>query len=57
MDTEYYSQYPPGMKMTDGIPGKPFLFLFKSCYNVAPQILKFEMPYSNALLKCLAIYR
>ena len=21
MDTEYYAQYPPGMKMTDGIPG------------------------------------
>jgi len=20
MDSEYYSQYPPGMKMTDGIP-------------------------------------
>ncbi len=20
MDTEYYSQYPPGMKMTDGVP-------------------------------------
>ena len=22
MDSEYYAQYPPGMKMTDGIPGK-----------------------------------
>ncbi len=44
MDTEYYSQYPPGMKMTDGIPGKPFLFFSKVVTTLHHRSKSFVMP-------------